>query len=131
MGLVVVEIVSSWFCINIFDKIYDVVISIWITLDADELDEASSFLSSGQLSLHLDRFFGTSVEFSDRTPPFLSSGQLSLNLGRSFGLVRICDFIFLLIFSGLAISRISWRLFFLFSLLIFWISVGCLILFSL
>ena len=114
-----------------FDKIYDAIVYVLVTPTMDELDEASSFLSSGRLPLDSDRSFGVSVEFSDRTSPFLSTGRLSLDLGRSFVLVRIGGFIFLLILNGLAISRISSCFFYLFSLSIFWISTGYLILFSL
>ena len=131
MRLVVVAIASSWFCINMFDKIYDVVIFVWITPTMDELDKASSFISSGWIYLDSDISFGTSVEFSNKTSPFLSSGQIFLDLGRYFGLVTICDFIFLLIFSGLGISHSSSRFFCFFYLSIFWIWVGYLILFIL
>ena len=122
-------IASSWFCSIVFNGISNAVIYIWITSTMDELDKASSLLSFGQLSLDLDRYFGTMVESSDKPLPFLSFGQHSLDLGRYFDLVSSCDFRFLLLFSGIAISHNSSRFFCLFSLSIFWILVGYLILF--
>ena len=67
-------------------------------------------------------------EDSIEASPLPSSGRLSLNIDGPFeNMVGLLGFIFLLRFRGIAVLRSCCLLFFLFSLSILWMWVGCLI----
>lgn len=125
----VIAIASSWIFSIVFSRTWDSIITIVTIFTMEEIDEASSYLSTGQLYLNSGRYFGTMVESSSKSSPLLSSSQLSLDADEYFAtLVSPLGFIFILSFKGLSILWSTSCLFCLFSLSIFWISVGCVLL---